>query len=127
MAENEINTNTISQTPLTEGISNSETDNDDISKKLQHAGDAIGERMWQLPLWDAWRSDIESDIADIKNWNGDIVVVFAPVASSLDSMMRFLSHSECVFCSSKRRKNVERMSKEFFLRFDVVSFSLRGR
>ena len=46
------------------------TNNDDISKKLQHAGDAIGERMWQLPLWDAWRSDIESDIADIKNWNG---------------------------------------------------------
>lgn len=36
MAENEVNTNTISQTPLTEGISNSETDNDDISKSTGH-------------------------------------------------------------------------------------------
>lgn len=46
------------------------TNNDEMSKNLQQSGDAIGERLWQLPLWDAWKSDIESDIADIKNWNG---------------------------------------------------------
>jgi len=35
-AENEVNTNTISQTPLGDGVSNSETDNDDISKSIGH-------------------------------------------------------------------------------------------
>ena len=46
------------------------TNNEDLSKKLQQSGDAIGERLWQLPLWDAYKPDIESDIADIKNWHG---------------------------------------------------------
>jgi len=46
------------------------TNNADISKKLQQAGDAIGERMWQLPLWDSYKPDIESDIADVRNWSG---------------------------------------------------------
>ncbi|WP_156306180.1 TonB-dependent receptor domain-containing protein [Sphingobacterium endophyticum] len=35
-AENEINTNTISQTPLADGISNSEFDNSDVSKSTGH-------------------------------------------------------------------------------------------
>lgn len=46
------------------------TNNDEISKKLQQSGDAIGERCWPLPLWDAYKSDIESDIANVKNWSG---------------------------------------------------------
>ncbi len=35
-AENEVNTNTISQTPLGDGYSNTETDDDDISKSTGH-------------------------------------------------------------------------------------------
>lgn len=35
-AQNEVNTNTISQTPLQDGLSNSETDNQDISKSTGH-------------------------------------------------------------------------------------------
>jgi leucyl aminopeptidase len=35
-------------------------------KKLQDAGDSVGERLWQLPLWDVYKQDIESDIADVK-------------------------------------------------------------
>ena len=46
------------------------TNNEELSTKLQLAGDAIGERMWQLPLWDAYQSDIESEIADVKNYSG---------------------------------------------------------
>ncbi|WP_310381183.1 leucyl aminopeptidase family protein [Flavobacterium sp.] len=46
------------------------TNNEAISKKLQESGDAIGERLWQLPLWDSYKSDIESDIADVKNYSG---------------------------------------------------------
>ncbi len=46
------------------------TNNEELSTKLQLAGDAIGERMWQLPLWDAYQSDIESEIAEVKNYSG---------------------------------------------------------
>jgi leucyl aminopeptidase len=28
------------------------------------------ERLWQLPLWDVYKQDIESDIADVKNYSG---------------------------------------------------------
>ena len=32
------------------------TNNRVISQKLQESGDAIGERLWPLPLWDAYNS-----------------------------------------------------------------------
>ncbi|GGD23798.1 leucyl aminopeptidase family protein [Flavobacterium orientale] len=59
------------------------TNNPDLSKQLQHAGDEIGERLWPLPLWDAYKSDIESDIADVKNYSGK------PVAGAI-SAAKFL-------------------------------------
>ncbi len=59
------------------------TNNEDLSKKLQQAGDAVGERLWQLPLWDAYTSDIESEIADVKNYSGK------PVAGAI-SAAKFL-------------------------------------
>ncbi len=59
------------------------TNNETISKKLQESGDAIGERLWQLPLWDCYKSDIESDIADVKNYSGK------PVAGAI-SAAKFL-------------------------------------
>lgn len=59
------------------------TNNESISKKLQQSGDEIGERLWQLPLWDAYKSDIESDIADVKNYSGK------PVAGAI-SAAKFL-------------------------------------
>ena len=59
------------------------TNNDDLSKNLQNAGDEIGERIWQLPLWDSYKSDIESEIADVKNYSGK------PVAGAI-SAAKFL-------------------------------------
>ena len=59
------------------------TENEEILKKIQQAGDAVGERLWQLPLWDAYTSDIESDIADVKNYSGK------PVAGAI-SAAKFL-------------------------------------
>ena len=61
------------------------TNNDEISKKLQQCGDAIGERLWQLPLWDSYKSDIDSEIADVKNYSGK------PVAGAI-SAAKFLEH-----------------------------------
>ena len=61
------------------------TNNEAISKKLQQSGDAIGERLWPLPLWDCYKSDIESDIADVKNYSGK------PVAGAI-SAAKFLEY-----------------------------------
>ena len=61
------------------------TNNEVISKKLQESGDAIGERLWQLPLWDCYNQDIESDIADVKNYSGK------PVAGAI-SAAKFLEY-----------------------------------
>lgn len=59
------------------------TNNEELSRKLQQAGDAVGERLWQLPLWDAYKPDIESEIADVKNYSGK------PVAGAI-SAAKFL-------------------------------------
>lgn len=61
------------------------TNNDDLSKRLQQSGDAIGERLWQLPLWDAYKPDIDSEIADVKNYSGK------PVAGAI-SAAKFLEY-----------------------------------
>ena len=61
------------------------TKNTEMAKKLQENGDAIGERLWPLPLWDAYKSDIESDIADVKNYSGK------PVAGAI-SAAKFLEY-----------------------------------
>lgn len=61
------------------------TNNNEISQKLQQSGDAVGERLWQLPLWDNYKSDIESDIADVKNYSGK------PVAGAI-SAAKFLEY-----------------------------------
>ena len=59
------------------------SNNEKISNQLREAGDQIGERLWPLPLWDAYKSDIESEIADVKNYSGK------PVAGAI-SAAKFL-------------------------------------
>ncbi|TDP58034.1 leucyl aminopeptidase family protein [Flavobacterium dankookense] len=59
------------------------TNNDDLSKKLQNSGSQIGEKLWQLPLWDDYKGDIDSEIADVKNYSGK------PVAGAI-SAAKFL-------------------------------------
>ena len=61
------------------------TNNQTLAQQLQHSGDEIGERLWPLPLWDAYKSDIESDIADVKNYSGK------PVAGAI-SAAKFLEY-----------------------------------
>jgi len=38
--------------------------------KIQAAGTAVGERAWELPLWDDYGNQIESDVADLQNVGG---------------------------------------------------------
>jgi len=41
-----------------------------FKKKMRAAGEKTGERVWELPLWDAYQDLIKSDIADMKNAGG---------------------------------------------------------
>ena len=45
--------------------------NDDgLIQKIRKAGDAVGERVWPLPLWDEYLKIMKSDIAELKNAGG---------------------------------------------------------
>lgn len=42
----------------------------DLSTAIQKAGAKSGERVWPLPLWDVYKEDLKSDVADIRNYSG---------------------------------------------------------
>ena len=45
--------------------------NDDpLVEEVRRAGDLAGERCWPLPLWDEYREQLKSDVADVKNVGG---------------------------------------------------------
>lgn len=46
------------------------TNNDRLAADLSAAADHTGERVWRLPLWDAYKEDLKSDVADVKNFHG---------------------------------------------------------
>ena len=43
------------------------TPDEALAGQLTAAGEAVGERLWRMPLGDAYAKHIKSDIADIKN------------------------------------------------------------
>jgi leucyl aminopeptidase len=43
------------------------TPDDELARRIQEAGAAVGERIWRMPLGDSYAKHIKSDIADIKN------------------------------------------------------------
>lgn len=61
------------------------TNDNILSKKLQETGMKIGEKLWQLPLWSEYETDIQSEIADVKNFSGK------PVAGAI-SAAKFLEY-----------------------------------
>jgi leucyl aminopeptidase len=46
------------------------TDDDRLARDLVRAGEASGERLWRLPLWDEYRENLKSDWADMRNTGG---------------------------------------------------------
>ncbi|MFK8104737.1 MAG: leucyl aminopeptidase [Saprospiraceae bacterium] len=59
------------------------TKNDHLADQLLQAGQQSGERLWRLPMWDDYKKDIASDVADVKNFSG------RPVAGAI-SAAKFL-------------------------------------
>ncbi len=47
------------------------SNNDDLVSQLVQASNATGERLWRLPLWDDYKKEIKSDVADVKNFSGN--------------------------------------------------------
>jgi leucyl aminopeptidase len=47
-----------------------------LGEEIERASKSAGERLWRMPLFDDYRSDLDSDIADMKNmgqrWGGGI-------------------------------------------------------
>ena len=46
------------------------SNDDDFARRVVAAGTEAGELFWQLPLWDALKKQIKSEIADMKNTGG---------------------------------------------------------
>lgn len=46
------------------------TNDDDLYNRLFHAGEYTGERVWRLPLYEEFRSQLVSDVADIESVGG---------------------------------------------------------
>ena len=54
------------------------SNNEALKKLLEQSGDETNQRLWNLPLWDIWKDDFKSDVADFKNISskpfGDCIV-----------------------------------------------------
>ncbi|MBF8456240.1 leucyl aminopeptidase family protein [Kaistella sp. G5-32] len=54
------------------------SNNENLKKSLENSGDKTNQRLWNLPLWDIWKDDFKSDVADFKNISskpfGDCIV-----------------------------------------------------
>jgi len=47
------------------------TNNEDMAKTTSDIGYKVNERVWQLPMFEDYESDLHSDIADIRNFSGN--------------------------------------------------------
>ncbi len=53
------------------------SDNDKLAKELLAAGEATGDRVWQMPLWDDYTAQLKSNFADLANIGGGAGAVTA--------------------------------------------------
>ncbi|GEN74757.1 M17 family metallopeptidase [Chryseobacterium hagamense] len=54
------------------------SNSEELKNLLLTTGDKTNQKLWNLPLWDIWKDDIRSDVADLKNISmkpiGDCIV-----------------------------------------------------
>jgi leucyl aminopeptidase len=46
------------------------TNNESLAQSLYESGWQTGEKLWRLPLWDDYKDELKSDVADVKNYHG---------------------------------------------------------
>ncbi|AZA76784.1 leucyl aminopeptidase family protein [Chryseobacterium sp. G0186] len=54
------------------------SNDEELKNTLIKTGDHTNQRLWNLPLWDVWKDEIQSDVADLKNMSlkplGDCII-----------------------------------------------------
>lgn len=54
------------------------SNNEELKNMLIKTGDHTNQRLWNLPLWDIWKDEIQSDVANLKNMSlrpvGDCII-----------------------------------------------------
>jgi leucyl aminopeptidase len=78
--------------------------NEELVQEFRDAGEDTGELVWPLPPWDAYRSSLDSDVADIKNYSG------RPIAGAIDAF-KFLE-----FFTSEHPR---------YIHFDIAGVALK--
>lgn len=63
------------------------SNNDELAARLCAAGERTGERLWRLPLWDVYKDDIRSDVADLRNFSGKPVAGAIGAAKFLEAFI----------------------------------------
>ncbi|MCH8557742.1 MAG: leucyl aminopeptidase family protein [Balneolia bacterium] len=43
------------------------TPNDELAASISKSADSCGERVWRFPIWDEYKSDLHSDVADVRH------------------------------------------------------------
>jgi leucyl aminopeptidase len=61
------------------------THNDEMARQMSECGEKVHERVWRLPLYDDFESDLHSDIADIRNFSGKPIAGAINAAKFLES------------------------------------------
>lgn len=44
--------------------------NDELADHLFKVGERTGERVWRLPIWEVYKEEVKSDVADVRNISG---------------------------------------------------------
>ncbi|REG88658.1 leucyl aminopeptidase family protein [Algoriphagus antarcticus] len=63
------------------------SNSDAISDALREAGMQSGEKVWPLPMWENYRSEMDSEIADIKNYHGKPIAGAITAAKFLEAFI----------------------------------------
>jgi leucyl aminopeptidase len=61
------------------------THNDDMAKTMSDIGYNVHERVWQLPMFEEYKSDLHSDVADLRNFSGKPLTGATNAAQFLES------------------------------------------
>lgn len=61
------------------------TQSEELLKLLHQAANISGEKVWQLPLWDEYKEDLHSDVADIRNFSGKPIAGAITAAKFLEA------------------------------------------
>jgi leucyl aminopeptidase len=63
------------------------SNSEDLITQLQAAGLEVGEKVWPLPMWDNYRKEMDSEIADIKNYHGKPIAGAITAAKFLEAFI----------------------------------------